>query len=118
MIKYDFYYIAKHLGNMYFLYFTSATWNIGFQTTPKPDEKLFLYLIVFTYTISVTLVRDDVEVQRLVHYLSKAFKGIEARYPNVKKLALAQIVPPRKLRAYFLAHIIIILTDQPLKKKS
>ena len=34
----------------------------------------------------------------------------------MEKLALALITAVRKLKPYFQAHIIVVLTDQPLKK--
>ena len=34
----------------------------------------------------------------------------------MEKLALALITAARKLKSYFQAHIIVVLTDQPLKK--
>ena len=34
----------------------------------------------------------------------------------MEKLALALITTARKLKPYFQAHIIVVLTDQPLKK--
>ena len=40
----------------------------------------------------------------------------EARYPQIEKLAFALITASRKLRHYFQAHIINVLTDHPLKK--
>ena len=41
---------------------------------------------------------------------------MEERYPRMEKLAFALITAARKLKPYFQAHIIIILTDQPLKR--
>ena len=39
-----------------------------------------------------------------------------SRYPRMEKLALALVTVARKLKPYFQAHIIVVLTDQPLKK--
>ena len=41
---------------------------------------------------------------------------MEAKYPRTKKLAFALIVASRKLRPYFQAHTILVMTDQPLRK--
>ena len=41
---------------------------------------------------------------------------MEERYLRMEKLAFALIIAARKLKPYFQAHIIIILTDQPLKR--
>ena len=48
--------------------------------------------------------------------MSRAFRGAEERYPRMEKLALALMTAARKLKPYFPAHVIIDLTDQPLKK--
>ena len=41
---------------------------------------------------------------------------MEERYPRMEKLAFALIMAARKLKPYFQAHTIIVLTDQPLKR--
>ncbi len=55
-------------------------------------------------------------MQLPVYYTSKAFQGAEERYPAMEKLALALVVTARKLRPYFQAHSIIVLTNHPLRK--
>ncbi|GMH04323.1 hypothetical protein Nepgr_006162 [Nepenthes gracilis] len=50
-----------------------------------------------------------------VYYVSKMLTGPETRYSRTEKLALALIYSARKLRPYFQAHRIVVLTDQPLK---
>ena len=41
---------------------------------------------------------------------------MEERYPRMEKLAFALVTAARKLKPYFQAHTIIVLTDQPLKR--
>ena len=41
---------------------------------------------------------------------------MEERYPRMEKLAFALITAARKLKPYFQAHTIVVLTDQPLKR--
>ena len=41
---------------------------------------------------------------------------MEKRYPRMEKLAFALVTAARKLKPYFQAHTIIVLTDQPLKR--
>ncbi|GAU32257.1 hypothetical protein TSUD_53840 [Trifolium subterraneum] len=45
-----------------------------------------------------------------------ALQGPELRYLQIEKIALAVIMAARKLRYYFLAHSIVIRTDQPVKQ--
>ena len=42
--------------------------------------------------------------------------GAENRYVMLEKLAYALLIAARKLRHYFQAHSITVLTDQPLKQ--
>ena len=50
-----------------------------------------------------------------IYYTSKALLDEETRYSNLEKLALAQIVAARKLRPYFQAHPIVVVTSFPVK---
>ena len=79
-------------------------------------EELYLNLTVTPHAVSSTLVREEGRVQKPVYYTSRALRGVEARYPQIEKLAFALITASRKLRHYFQAHIINVMTDHPLKK--
>ena len=79
-------------------------------------EELYLYLVVTPYAVSSALIREEDKVQRPVYYTSKALRGVEGRYPQMEKLAFALITASRKLRHYFQAHVINVMTDHPLKK--
>ena len=81
-----------------------------------PGEELYLYIVVSQAAVSAALVRDEGGSQRPVYFISKAFRGAEERYPRMEKLAFALVTTVRKLKPYFQAHIIIVLTDQPLKR--
>ena len=41
---------------------------------------------------------------------------MEGRYPLIEKLAFALIIASKKLKHYFQAHVINVMTDHPLKK--
>ena len=43
-------------------------------------------------------------------------RGAKGRYPQIEKLAFALIMASMKLRHYFQAHVINVMTDHPLKK--
>ena len=81
-----------------------------------PGEELHLYIAVSQAAVSAALVRNEGGSQRSVYFISRAFRGVEERYPQMEKLAFVLITAARKLKPYFQAHIIIVLTDQPLKK--
>ena len=79
-------------------------------------EELYLYLAVTPHAISSALIREEGRVQNPVYYTSRALRGAEGRYPLIEKLAFVLITASRKLRHYFQAHIINVMTDHPLKK--
>ena len=76
-----------------------------------PREELYLYIAVLQAAVSAALVRDDGRSQRPVYFVSRAFRGAEERYPRMEKLALAFMTTARKLKPYFQAHVIVVLTD-------
>ena len=82
----------------------------------KIGEDIILYLAVSQTAVSSTLIREEHKIQKPVYYTSQAFKGAEARYPSIEKMVFALIIASWKLRPYFQAHMIIVLTDQPMKK--
>ena len=79
-------------------------------------EKLYLYIAISQAAVSAALVKEEGGSQRLVYFISRAFRGAEERYPRIEKLAFALVTVVRKLKPYFQAHTIIVLTDQPLKR--
>ena len=79
-------------------------------------EELFLYLAVTPHAVSSALIREEGKVQKPVYYTSKALRGAKGRYPLIEKLAFALITTSRKLRHYFQAHVINVMTDHLLKK--
>ena len=77
----------------------------------KPGEELYLYIAVSQAAVSPTLVREEEVSQQPIYFISKAFRGAEERYPQMEKLAFALVTAARKLKPYFQAHTIIVLTD-------
>ena len=85
-------------------------------STPREGDQLFLYLVVSKWVISSVLVREEEEKQYSVYCTSKALVDAETRYPLMEKWVLALITAARKLRPYFQAHQIVVMTDQPLRQ--
>ena len=79
-------------------------------------EELYLYLVVTPHAVSLALIREEGRVQKSAYYTSLALRGAEGRYPQIEKLAFALIIASRKLRHYFQAHVINVMTDHLLKK--
>ncbi|KAM2574826.1 hypothetical protein TB2_006730 [Malus domestica] len=83
---------------------------------PEVGDTLIIYLSVSASAVSFVLIRNDGNVERHVYYASKALQDAETRYSNIEKLALTLVMSARKLRPYFQAHSIIVLTNHPLRQ--
>ena len=66
--------------------------------------------------VSAALVREEDKVQKPMYYTSQALHGAEERYPPMEKLAFALVTIARKLKPYFQAHMVIVLTNKPLRR--
>ena len=82
----------------------------------KQGESLYLYLAVLETTVSAALTNEEGRKQLPVYYISQAFQGAEFRYSRIEKIVFALIVALCKLRQYFQANPILVMTDQPIKK--
>ena len=85
------------------------------MSSPVVDEILFSYLVVAFYAISFVLIRVDSGIQRPVYYVSKSLNEDKVRYLSLEKTILAMVHATRKLLYYFQAHIVVVLTQLPLK---
>ncbi|XP_071933995.1 uncharacterized protein [Coffea arabica] len=84
-------------------------------TSPRPGDKLFLYLSAAVETVSAVLIREE-GVQMPVYYISRVLRGPENMYRQAEKLVLALIHATRRLKPYFLGHHICLRTDQPFRQ--
>ncbi|RVX22024.1 hypothetical protein CK203_001275 [Vitis vinifera] len=85
-------------------------------SSPIPKEKLYMYLAVSEWAISAVLFRcPSPKEQKPVYYVSRALADVETRYSKMELTALALRSAAQKLRPYFQAHPVIVLTDQPLR---
>ena len=84
--------------------------------SPSKEGEDFLYLAVSATTVSVALIKEENKIQLLVYYISQAFQEVEVRYLRIEKITFALIVASRKLHPYFQANLIVVMTDQPIKK--
>ncbi|GAU44282.1 hypothetical protein TSUD_371820 [Trifolium subterraneum] len=83
-----------------------------------PLFKLLRKEFAFEWTeecFSATLIRETLEGKKPVYFTSKDLQGPELRYQRIEKVALALVTAARRLRYYFLAHTIVVRTDQPIK---
>ena len=82
---------------------------------PEAAEDLYIYLAVSEVAVSSALIREELGAQLPVFYTPKALLDEETRYPKIEKLILALVVAARKLRPYFQAHTVIVMTQYPLR---
>ena len=80
------------------------------------DERLYLYLAVTDWAVSAVLLLSlSPKEKRPVYFISKALADAETIYSRMEQTVLALRTVARKLRPYFQAHPIIVLTNQPLR---
>nr|XP_009419888.1 PREDICTED: uncharacterized protein LOC103999771 [Musa acuminata subsp. malaccensis] len=82
----------------------------------SPGEKLGLYLAASLRAVSSVLIKESSGQQLPIYYISHVLNGPEERYPPIEKLALALVLSARKLRPYFQAHPVEVITSQPLRQ--
>ena len=58
---------------------------------------------------------DDEGRQRHVYFMSKMLTDAETRYTKFEQIALALRMATKKLRLYFQAHTIVVLTSYPIR---
>ena len=73
-------------------------------------------MAVSLHAVSSALIREEGRVQKPIYHTIRALRGVEGRFPMMEKLAFTLVIASRKLRHYFQAHTINVLTDHPLKK--
>jgi hypothetical protein len=87
---------------------------------PHPGENLLLYIVATTHVISTAIVVERQEeghafgVQRLVYFISEVLSISKVRYPTIKKILYGILITSRKLRHYFDAYNIRVVSDFPL----
>ncbi|XP_071728668.1 uncharacterized protein [Rutidosis leptorrhynchoides] len=83
---------------------------------PVVGETLMLYLATSKESTSSVLVADRGHVQMHVYFVSKTLSGSDVNYTPMEKLVYAFVHTARRLRRYFQAHPIVVLTDQPIRQ--
>ena len=85
-------------------------------SSPLPGEKLYMYLAVSEWAISIVLFRCPThKEQKPIYYVSRALADIETRYSKMEQTALALQSATQKLRPYFQGHPVVVLIDQALR---
>ncbi|GJX28455.1 reverse transcriptase domain-containing protein [Tanacetum coccineum] len=82
----------------------------------KGKEELIMYLAAAKEAISAVLMTEREGKQMPVYFVSRALRGPEINYTPMEKLVLALLSVSRRLKRYFQAHTIVVITDQPIKQ--
>ena len=84
-------------------------------SSPIIGEKLYMYLAVSKWAIcAVLFCCPSPKEQKPIYYVSRALADVETRYSKMELTALTLRSATQKLRPYFQAHPVVVLTDQPL----
>ena len=84
--------------------------------SPEHGDTLYLYLTASEIAVSAALFKECEDAKlRPVFFVSKSLTDAETRYTHLEQAALALRTAAQKLRPYFQAHPVVVLTDLPLQ---
>nr|GEW55908.1 reverse transcriptase domain-containing protein [Tanacetum cinerariifolium] len=85
-------------------------------TAPMEKKELIVYLASSKETVSAVLMTEREAKQMPIYFVSRALRGLELNYTSMEKLVLALVHASKRLKRYFQAHPIIVITDQPIQQ--
>jgi ribonuclease HI len=91
-------------------------------TALTAEEPMLLYISATTQVVSVVLVVEREEparsqkVQRPVYFVSEVLSDSKTHYSQMQKLVYTILMTKRKLRHYFGAHPIMVVSKYPLRE--
>ncbi|GJS14714.1 reverse transcriptase domain-containing protein [Tanacetum coccineum] len=83
---------------------------------PRPKEELIMYSSASHGAVGAVLMTKRDMIQTPVYFVIRALQGPELNYTPMEKLILALVCVAKRLRRYFQAHPIAVVTDQPIKQ--
>ncbi|GJW00078.1 reverse transcriptase domain-containing protein [Tanacetum coccineum] len=85
-------------------------------TALREHEELIIYLAAAKEAISAVLMTDREGRQIPVYFVSRTLRGPEVNYTPMEKLVLALLSASKRLKRYFQAHTVVVITNQPIKQ--
>ena len=86
---------------------------MNFPTVQAPIRKkpLLLYLATNQYAIGALIAQEDGDsIEQPIYYISRALKDTKTRYPRAEWACLAIVYALQRLRHYFLAYKVWLMT--------
>nr|GFC13572.1 reverse transcriptase domain-containing protein [Tanacetum cinerariifolium] len=80
---------------------------------PKPQEEPIMYLSATYGAVSAVLMTKRGTTQTPIYFISRALQCPELNYSLMEKLVLSLVFAAKRLRRYFQAHPITVITDNP-----
>ncbi|GJY81827.1 reverse transcriptase domain-containing protein [Tanacetum coccineum] len=90
--------------------------ELSMMVAPQEKEELIIYLAAAKEAISAVLMTKRDGKQIPIYFVSRALRGPEINYTPMEKLVLALVSASKRLKRFFQAHTVIVITDQPIKK--
>ncbi|GJU22725.1 reverse transcriptase domain-containing protein [Tanacetum coccineum] len=90
--------------------------DLPILTAPKEREELIMYLPAAKDVISAVLMTEREGKQMPVYFVSRALRGPEINYTPMEKLVLSLLSASKRLKRYFQAYAIVVITYQPIKQ--
>jgi hypothetical protein len=96
--------------------------NLPMLASPKPGWPLILYVLATHTTVSGALIQERETLkegrksfyQAPIYFIFEALAGSKKYYSELEKICYVVVMSARKLRHYFKAHRVRVLTNQPL----
>ncbi|GJS15298.1 reverse transcriptase domain-containing protein [Tanacetum coccineum] len=84
-------------------------------TGPTEKEELIMYLAAVKESVSAVLMTEREGKQVPIYFVSRALQGPKINYTSMEKLILTLVSTSKRLKRYFQAHTVVIITDKPIK---
>ncbi|KAM0990921.1 hypothetical protein ACFX2C_009376 [Malus domestica] len=74
-------------------------------------ENLYIYFAISKVAVTSALIHEELGAQLLIFYTSKALLDAKIRYQKIEKLILVLVIAAQKLKPYFQAHTVFVMTQ-------